>query len=105
VVVRVQQPRQGQLPGVVQAGDALRAGFCLREHRQKDGRQNRDQRNHHQQLDQCKGAPPTVSWRLAVLPNWTYRIHLRSVHRSALWVRLNKYLPDFSALSKSVSDP
>jgi hypothetical protein len=59
VVGRIHHPAEGQLFGVVDALDALGAGFSAAQSRQQHGGQDGDNRDHYQQLDQreCRAMP------------------------------------------------
>ena len=63
-VLRVLNPRQRQLPRVVHAHDALRLLLGLAQRRQEHAGQDRDDRNPHQQLDQCECARPREALRV-----------------------------------------
>ena len=54
IVTRPDAEAQARLPLVIHAGNSLRLGLARAQRRQEQSGQDRDDRNHHQQLDQCK---------------------------------------------------
>ena len=62
VVARVHHECHGELPGVGEAARGLRLLARLGEHREENRRQDRNNRDHHQQLDEGETASLVRHW-------------------------------------------